>query len=169
MLLNFRPNLMLSYIVTDSHVHQDQLIQDVQRLSWRHHDQLSHKLHATQAALILSAHNRTGNLLLLRCFWSILLKLSFRPSSTNPPLTYLPPGPPSSYVRQSRQIDPELIKDINNLVQPGARDFHAIESSLASAQEQSIDDTEFVRKKRSISGDKEIIAITLNFKGYQFA
>lgn len=92
-----------------------------------------------------------------------------RPSSTNPPLTYLPPDS-SQFVRQSRQIDPALIEDINNLVQPGASDFHTIESSLLEHQEQAINENDLlIRRKRQIGGDKEIISITLNFKGYQFA
>jgi len=73
-------------------------------------------------------------------------------------------------VRQSRQIDPALIQDINNLASPGATDFHAIESSLVANEVRSIEENDLlVRRKRSISGDKEIISITLNFKGYQFA
>lgn len=93
----------------------------------------------------------------------------YRPTSTNPPLTYLPPGP-SNFVRQSRQIDPELIEDINNLIQPGASDFHSIESSLLEDQEQAIDGNDLlIRRKRALSADKEIISITLNFKGYQFS
>jgi hypothetical protein len=63
-----------------------------------------------------------------------------------------------------------LIEDINNLAQPGASDFHLIEASLAADQEQAVDENDLlIRKKRSISGEKEIISITLNFKGYQFA
>lgn len=86
-------------------------------------------------------------------------------------MTYLPPGPPSDFVRQSRQIDPALIEDINNLVQPGASDFHSIESSLFEDQEQAVNVNDLlIRRKRSGgTGDKEIISITLNFKGYQFA
>jgi hypothetical protein len=92
-----------------------------------------------------------------------------RPSSTNPPLTYLPPGPSQS-VRQSRQIDPALIEDINNLAIPGSSDFHTIESEFFDEQEQDLNENELlVRKRRSFGGEKEIISITLNFKGYQFA
>jgi hypothetical protein len=82
----------------------------------------------------------------------------------------LPPDPSQQFVRQSRQIDPALIEDINNLVQPGASDFHAIESSLTANQEQTLEENGLsTRKKRSVGGEKEIISITLNFKGYQFA
>jgi hypothetical protein len=73
-------------------------------------------------------------------------------------------------VRQSRQIDPALISDINNLAQPGASDFHTIESSLLEDQEQAVNENDLlIRRKRGITQDKEIISITLNFKGYQFA
>lgn len=98
----------------------------------------------------------------------VLKSVLFRPANPKPPQAYLPPGP--DIVRQSRQIDPTLIADINNLVQPGASDFHAIESSLFENQEQSVDDNDLlIRRKRGLSADKEIISITLNFKGYQFA
>lgn len=92
-----------------------------------------------------------------------------RPSSTNPPQTYLPPAP-LQFVRQSRQIDPALIEDINNLAIPGSSDFHTIESELFDDQEQSVNENDLlIRKRRSYTGEKEIISITLNFKGYQFA
>lgn len=99
----------------------------------------------------------------------------YRPSSTRLPSTYLPPFPdlPDSSVRASRQIDPELINNINDLVQPGASDFHSIESSLSENPEQVIDSNDLYlrRKKRAaeVGEEKEIISITLNFKGYQFA
>lgn len=96
----------------------------------------------------------------------------YRPATTRLPSTYLPPFPVDFAVRQSRQIDPELINNINDLVQPGASDFHSIESSLSENLEQTVDSNDLYlrRKKRAIDGEeKEIISITLNFKGYQFA
>lgn len=81
----------------------------------------------------------------------------------------MPPGPPE-FVRQSRQIDPALIEDINNLAIPGSSDFHTIESDLLEDQEQALSENDLlVRKRRSFNGEKEIISITLNFKGYQFS
>lgn len=97
----------------------------------------------------------------------------YRPASTRLPSTYLPPFPEDSVqaVRQSRQIDPELVESINDLVQPGASDFHAIESSLSENKEEQVDNDLYLRRrKRAAEGEeKEIISITLNFKGYQFA
>lgn len=88
-----------------------------------------------------------------------------RPSSTNPPLTYLPPDPAQS-IRQSRQIDPALIEDINNLAVEGP----LVEPELFDDEERAVNENDLlIRKRRSYSGEKEIIAITLNFKGYQFA
>lgn len=89
----------------------------------------------------------------------------------------MPPFPIDNAPRQSRQIDPELINNINDLIQPGASDFHSIESSLDennnhnnNEQNASDDSDVFLRRKRSVEGEeKEIISITLNFKGYQFA
>jgi hypothetical protein len=77
-------------------------------------------------------------------------------------------------VRQYRQIDPSLIEDINHLVQPGASDFHSIDSSLTPEKgENRVDEDDYyIRKKRALADvpeEKEIISITLNFKGYQFA
>ncbi|CAO1400505.1 unnamed protein product, partial [Diamesa tonsa] len=92
----------------------------------------------------------------------------YRPSSTNPPVTYLPPLD-SSFVRRLRQVDQILIEDINNLIQPGASDFHEITSSLADKKIEVFHNSQSkLRQKREIIGEKEIISITLNFKGYQF-
>lgn len=100
---------------------------------------------------------------------TINICIHFRPSSTNPPLTYLPPGPSQS-IRQSRQIDPELIEDINNLAISGSSDFHTIESELSNEREETFSENDLlIRKRRSYGGEREIISITLNFKGYQFA
>ena len=93
----------------------------------------------------------------------------YRPSSTNPPVTYLPPLD-SSFVRRLRQVDQVLIEDINNLIQPGASDFHEITSSLADKKTEVIHNNQSkLRQKRETIGEKEIISITINFKGYQFA
>ena len=93
----------------------------------------------------------------------------YRPSSTNPPVTYLPPLDSSS-VRRLRQVDQVLIEDINNLIQPGASDFHEITSSLADIKTEAIHNSQSkLRQKREINGEKEIISITLNFKGYKFS
>jgi hypothetical protein len=83
----------------------------------------------------------------------------------------LPPFPASEPNRRQRQIDPALIEEINALVHPGSPDFHIIESSLADSDEHaSYEHNDLhIRKKRSFRGEKEIISITLNFKGYQFA
>jgi hypothetical protein len=94
----------------------------------------------------------------------------FRPSSTNPPQTYLPPLSIPQFVRQSRQIDPALIEDINNLVIPTKfSDFS--ESIIFDDQEQIDNKNDLLARKRrsSYNGEKEIISITLNFKGYQFS
>lgn len=97
----------------------------------------------------------------------------YRPSSTRLPSTYLPPFPVDSSqqsVRQYRQIDPSVIEDINDLIQPGASDFHSIESSLSENQDQPENENNlYIRRKRAVTEEKEIISITLNFKGYQFA
>ena len=98
-------------------------------------------------------------------------------SSTRLPSTYLPPFPPDSSnliqsqsVRQYRQIDPSVIEDINDLIQPGASDFHSIESNLSENQDQAENENNlYIRRKRAVTEEKEIISITLNFKGYQFA
>lgn len=56
-------------------------------------------------------------------------------------------------------------------MQPGASDFHAIDSSLSEYREENVDNDLYLRRrKRAAEGEqKEIISITLNFKGYQFA
>lgn len=56
-------------------------------------------------------------------------------------------------------------------MQPGASDFHAIESSLSEYKEENVENDLYLRRrKRAAEGEqKEIISITLNFKGYQFA
>jgi hypothetical protein len=151
------------------------LIQDVQNLSlqlsnplWHH--QLSRSQVAILVVQIQIAHNHTGIIFKyyrLIHFRNVFLFV-FRPSSTNPPQTYLPPD--SQFVRQSRQIDATLLTDINNLVVPGSSDFHTIESDLLNNEEQTFKENDLlVRKKRSKNGEKEIISITLNFKGYQFS
>jgi hypothetical protein len=63
------------------------------------------------------------------------------------------------------------VNNINDLLQPGASDFHSIESSLSENQEVVAENNDLYirRKKRAADEEKEIISITLNFKGYQFA
>jgi hypothetical protein len=64
------------------------------------------------------------------------------------------------------------VNNINDLLQPGASDFHSIESSLSENQEVVAENNDlYIRRKRAAAGEeeKEIISITLNFKGYQFA
>lgn len=80
----------------------------------------------------------------------------------------MPPFPAETNRRQ-RQIDPALIEAINDLQNPGSPDFHSIDSSLTELNESYEENGLHLRRKRAAPGEKEIISITLNFKGYQFA
>uniref|UniRef100_A0A182YQE4 Uncharacterized protein n=1 Tax=Anopheles stephensi TaxID=30069 RepID=A0A182YQE4_ANOST len=102
----------------------------------------------------------------------------YRPSSTNPPATYLPPFPAESGARSARHLSPETLNDINALADSTDAVSDAA-GSVAADGEGAVDSsslTGVARTKRdsSLSNDldgepaKEIISITLNIKGYQF-
>uniref|UniRef100_A0A182TAY7 Uncharacterized protein n=1 Tax=Anopheles maculatus TaxID=74869 RepID=A0A182TAY7_9DIPT len=103
----------------------------------------------------------------------------YRPSSTNPPATYLPPFPAESGARSARHLSPETLNDINALADSTDVASDAVGSVVAEGEGGAADAsslTGVARTKRdsSLSNDldgepaKEIISITLNIKGYQF-
>jgi hypothetical protein len=91
----------------------------------------------------------------------------YRPASTNPPATYLPPFPAEPTGRSPRQLPKNVINDINNLALfTEENEFVKSDSFSENVHANTLETT---RSKRSVDSTKEIISITLNFKGYQFA
>ncbi|XP_058061727.1 mucin-2-like [Anopheles bellator] len=100
----------------------------------------------------------------------------YRPTSTNPPATYLPPFPATANARPARHLSPETLNDINALADLTDQAAVIAETSSSASAADSVNANES-RPKRDASlaneldGEvtKEIISITLNIKGYQFA
>uniref|UniRef100_A0A182FSI4 ZP domain-containing protein n=1 Tax=Anopheles albimanus TaxID=7167 RepID=A0A182FSI4_ANOAL len=104
----------------------------------------------------------------------------YRPTSTNPPATYLPPFPAESNARLARHLSPETLSDINALADvsdhAGTASADTVSTNVdvvnSSAQISAVES----RVKRDVilaneldgESTREIISITLNIKGYQF-